>query len=142
MKLAITVWENRISPVFDTAKQLMLVTLEEDGFHIEDIIDIEGDPFAVLFRLHQEKGIELLLCGALCRKGEERLKEAGLEVLPFLTGDVETIIRHLADDADPGVFAMPGCRRQCCCRRRQHSDCLDRSRGAVGKMCYGGNYEK
>ncbi len=119
MRLAITVWNNRISPVFDTAKELLLVDTGEEHFHTEATVAIEEDPFAVLFRLRQEKAVELLLCGALCRRGEERLRSAGLDVLPFLTGKIDALLHHLATGGDPGIFALPGCRRQCCRRRRQ-----------------------
>ncbi|PIE79078.1 MAG: hypothetical protein CSA11_12395 [Chloroflexi bacterium] len=143
MKLAVTVWENRISPVFDSAKHLLLVTLDGKGFHVERTVALGDDPFAAIFRLQQQEGIELLLCGALCRRGEERLKKAvGLEVLPFLSGEVETILQHLAMDADPGVFAMPGCRRQCCCRRRQQGNCGKAGMVLAGPVYRGGGDEK
>ncbi len=140
MRLAITVWNNRISPVFDTARELVLAELGTESFHIETIIAIESDPFTALFLLREEKAIDLLLCGALCQRGEERLRAAGVEVLPFLAGELDDVLRHLVSGGDPGVFALPGCRRHCC-RRRQHFSCL-RMGGQLKKdNYYGGENE-
>ncbi len=119
MKLAITIWDNRISPVFDTAKRFLLVELGEDCFHRGEIVAVEKDPFTTLFFLQQEQGVELLLCGALCRRGEKRIETAGLDVQPFLSGEVDAILQDLVAGGNLENYALPGCRRHCCCRRRE-----------------------
>ncbi len=118
MKLAITIWDNRISPVFDTATQFLLAELEADRFYLGAVVSIEDDPFTTLFHLQQEQGVELLLCGALCQRGEERIRAERLEVLPFLSGEVDAILQDLVAGGDLENFALPGCQRQCCCRQK------------------------
>lgn len=118
MKLAITVWENRISPVFDSAAQILLLELSEGRILRKRLVAVEDSSFATVLSLRKEEEIDLLLCGALCRRGEERLQAGGLEVLPFLSGDVDALVQSVMAGSDLSFFAMPGCRRQCCCRRQ------------------------
>ncbi|MCK9173801.1 MAG: hypothetical protein M0O96_00785 [Desulforhopalus sp.] len=123
MKLAITIWETRVSPVFDSARRLLLVELDEGQIVRRTGYAVNGSPFAEVGRLHKEEGIELLLCGALCERGLQRLQAVGIELIPFLSGEVEPVLASLAAGRDLGSFAMPGCLRQCCCRKRAQAAC-------------------
>ena len=65
MKLALTVWENRISPLFDCARTLLIVEIVEQrttGKHVESF-NYES-PFSRATRL-SDLGVKVLICGAV-----------------------------------------------------------------------------
>lgn len=119
MKIAITTWQNRISPVFDTSQRLQL--FDESGHRINCDREYIGNesPFGKAARI-KELGVDILICGAITRPVQFDLANSNIRVYPFVCGDVATVLdtflqQHLIDDR----FAMPGRRR----RRRNRCGC-------------------
>ena len=116
MKVAVPTWTGRVSPVFDVAKRLLLVTLEGDGeVSREEAAIEETQPTARAKRI-TELGVDVLICGAISMPLEAMLGSAGVRVIPNTCGLVEDVLRafvsgHLTEQA----FLMPGC----CGRRRR-----------------------
>lgn len=126
MKLAIPVWNGRVSPVFDSARRLLLFEVfngrvVERG---ETLLPEEHAPGRVE-RLRQ-LGICTLVCGAVSRPLADMIAAAGIELVPFVAGDVDEVARAYLSNELPGpAFFMPGC---CGARRR------GRGRGFGGRM--------
>lgn len=122
MKVAIPVWQGRISPVFDVAGQLLVVELNgstEIARRQETLPDEAPD-----HRIQRllALGIETLICGAISRPLEAMLAAAGIEVVPRICGDVEEVLRaFLSAGLQDDQFAMPGCCGQQ--RRRRRGGC-------------------
>lgn len=118
MKIAITVWGNRISPVFDAASTLLL--LEVDGHSVieRDIHRFQPSRHGIFVELLKENHVQLLVCGAICEAAVRRVEASGVEVAPFLAGEVEHLIESYLATEDFADFAMPGCRHGRCCRGR------------------------
>jgi predicted Fe-Mo cluster-binding NifX family protein len=119
MKLAIPVWQGRISPVFDVAGQLLLVELT-DGREVarqEQMVDeTSADERS---RKLAELGVETLICAGISQSLETGLADRGIRVIARICGNVEDVLaafvaRRLREER----FAMPGC---CGQRRRRHS---------------------
>ena len=110
MKTAFAYWENRIAPVFDTARDLLLV--ESEGEHItrEERLPLADEPpLARTLRL-VELGVETLVCGAISRALQEMLLAYGIRVQGFVAGDLHEVVRAwLEGKMNQEVFAMPGC---------------------------------
>lgn len=111
MKVAITVWNNRVSPVFDVARSLLVLEIENGQVvsEITSLLDAGGanDPPSVLSRL----GIDTLICGAISKPLAEMINAAGIHLIPFTAGDIQDIITaFLSDDLPCPSFLMPGCR--------------------------------
>ena len=120
MKTAFSVWEQRIAPVFDTARQIHLV--ESDGTRITaekaHAIAAENVPQKVAWLAEHE--VSTLVCGAVSRPLQEQLAAVGIKVVPFVAGDLRQVIQASFDGTLSGAaFTMPGCcgRRR---MRRQH----------------------
>jgi predicted Fe-Mo cluster-binding NifX family protein len=118
MKLAIPIWQGRISPVFDVARQLLLVELA-DGREIarEEQVVQESSPDQRAKKL-AELGVETLICGGISQSLEATLTDNGVRVIARICGGVEDVLaaflsKRLAEDR----FAMPGC---CGGRRQRH----------------------
>lgn len=118
MKIAITVWGNRISPVFDAASTLLLVEIDGNDVASRDIRLCQPSRHDSFVALLKDNDVQLLICGAICEPAVKRLEATGLEVVPFLAGEVEQLIESCLEGQDFTEFAMPGCRHGRCCRGR------------------------
>ena len=92
MKIAIAHWQRRVSPVFDVADRLFLITVEDGREVHRKSLRIAGrDPFERAQTL-AERGVDVLLCGAISSALEKALTAAGIRVLGFLDGELESIV--------------------------------------------------
>jgi predicted Fe-Mo cluster-binding NifX family protein len=92
MKIAIAHWQSRVSPVFDVADRLFLITIEDGREVHRESLRIAGqDPFERAQEL-AEQGVDVLLCGAVSSALEKALVAAGIRVLGFLGGELESIV--------------------------------------------------
>jgi predicted Fe-Mo cluster-binding NifX family protein len=120
MKTAFSVWEQRIAPVFDTARQVHLVESAGGRVKAETNHAFSGDDLSGKVVWLTEKGVGTLVCGAVSRTVQEQLTAGGIKVVPFVAGDLREVIRAWQDGTLHGsAFTMPGCcgRRR---MRRQH----------------------
>jgi len=115
MRVALTVWNGRVSPVFDVARTVLVLDVQ-DGAVVgrrEEALD-EGAP-ALKARGLAGMGVATLICGATSRPAVGMLSSYGITTVPFVAGDVEEVIAaYLKGEIHGPKFAMPGC-----CGRRQ-----------------------
>lgn len=114
MKIAVTIWGNRISPVFDAAKRLLVVEIADGEIVCQATRTFVPTRFDLFQQLLKEMDVHLLICGAICKFGITRLEEIGVEVVPFITGEVGRVLEHYISGEEFTEFAMPGCRTGCC----------------------------
>lgn len=128
MKVALTVWNERISPVFDVCREALVVDIEDGAVVSSSVHGLEGGTdFDRVGRL-AGMGVETLICGAISRPLHREFMARHLEVIGFVAGDVDAVLAaFLAGRLSGGGFAMPGCGR----RRRR----MGRGRG---RGCPGG----
>ena len=135
MKVAVPTWTGRVSPVFDVAKRLLLVTLEGDGeVSREEAAIEETQPMARAKRITQ-LGVDVLICGAISMPLEAMLVSGGVRVIPHTCGTVEDIVLAFASgQLTDETFLMPGC-----CGRRRHDPLCTPGQGDVrGAHRHGG----
>lgn len=110
MKVALTVWENRISPVFDCAQVLLVVDIKErtaagrrfEPFRYES-------PFSRAAKL-SDLEIEVLICGAVSDSFANMIETYGIRIIPFVAGAVDEVLdAYLTGDISSSKFKMPGC---------------------------------
>lgn len=119
MRLAVPIWNGRVSPVLDVARRMLVIEVigGEAAFQEERVLG-EGDPVFSLGEL----GIDTLVCGALSHDLEERLLATGIEVVAEVRGEVQEVVRAYLDGTPmQRRLSMPGChtRRR---RRRVRGD--------------------
>jgi len=122
MKTAFAYWGERISPVFDSSRQIYVV--EEDSGRIVGASQemLPGDvPVQKVNRL-VELGIATLVCGAISRQLRGLVEAHGIQVIPFVAGELEEIVRAWRRNGLGGdTFAMPGCSGVDRGRRKEHA---------------------
>ncbi len=109
MKIAITVWGNRISPVFDSATTLMIVEIKNskivsqtfEAFNPKFLIQIRS-----IFTTHQ---IKVLICGAITDVQSKSIEHSGIKLIPFITGNIDDVLACCLKKAHRiSDFLMPG----------------------------------
>ncbi len=111
MRLALTVWQGRISPVFDVARNILVVDVEA-GIVIARRNEnfVEQDPFQKIARL-AELRVQTLVCGAVSRPVAGAASVYGIRMVAFVAGDVDQVIdAFLTGSLLNPAFCMPGCR--------------------------------
>lgn len=112
MILAITIWGNRVSPVFDASQTLLIAEIEDENFVNRTIEFLPTLHVDRLQRILSHYKVEFLVCGAICRTKQEQLEALGVGVVPFLAGEVDTILDHCTRGKELMEFSMPGCRQR------------------------------
>lgn len=110
MRIAIPVWNGRVSPVFDVARTIRVADLDcqsgelvVDGSHVLN----PARPASTL----SELGVNVLVCSAISSPLESRLYALGVEVVSDICGSSEEIIAALAaGDVELVRFRSPGSR--------------------------------
>lgn len=115
MKIAITVWGNRISPVFDSAQTLLVAEIRQKEVVKRQIELFQAGVFSRFIELLTELKIQVLICGALSHEPAAMLAANEIEVIPFITGKVEVVLSLYVKGMDLADFTMPGCPRNRCC---------------------------
>ena len=121
MRVAIPVSDGRISPVFDAARRLLLVDIE-NGREVRRTEQLVEEPeLGPRARRVAEFGADVLICGAISRPLEAVLLSAGVEVIPQTCGPVEDVLKaFILGRLTEQAFVMPGC---CGHRRRFQAGC-------------------
>ena len=111
MKTAFAYWDNRIVPVFDTAHKIHVVETESEKVVCETQETLSKDqPVHKALRL-VELDIGVLVCGAISRPMYGLIDGYGIQVIPFVAGDLREVIQAwLSGNLERDAFTMPGCR--------------------------------
>lgn len=113
MTTALPYWKTRIAPVLDTAQHLCIVTSEKGVVKNRATLALPHG-FLPIYIAGQcaELHVDTLICGALSRGMHMCMDAYGIRVIPFITGELETIIdTWLTRPDDVAQYTMPGCRR-------------------------------
>ncbi|RJP28590.1 MAG: hypothetical protein C4527_11680 [Candidatus Omnitrophota bacterium] len=110
MKVAISVCNQRISPVFDTTTKLLVVTFKNGKTTDRTICDLKKiDFFERLHRL-QQLDIRILICGAISKPMENAIQSKRVQVISHVCGYVEEVLQaFLTGQITQSRFLMPGC---------------------------------
>ncbi|MFO7830849.1 MAG: NifB/NifX family molybdenum-iron cluster-binding protein [Desulfuromonadaceae bacterium] len=113
MKMGITIWNERIAPVFDVAGNVYIVDAARNTA-MGETMPLPQAPFAKIDALLRN-GVEVLVCGAISRPLLRSAHGAGLQVIPFASGSVaEVVAAWNAGKLETAARTMPGCG----CRQR------------------------
>lgn len=116
MNVAIPTLDDRVSPVFDVARAVVLVELDGDQELRRQTVPLHSQDVARRGAELSQHGVHVLICGAISRPLEATLGAAGIRVIPQTCGPVEEVLRaFVTGQLNDQAFLMPGC-----CGRRRH----------------------
>ena len=126
MYAAFSYLENRIAPVFDIARHMLIIEADEKSVlkETQEILP-DDQPVERVLRMSALR-VQVLVCGAISRPFREIVVSYGIQVIPFVAGDLHQVIdAWLCNGLKGNAFAMPGCcdrhkrRFGGVCRRKQ-----------------------
>lgn len=112
MRIAVPTWAGRVSPVFDVARELLVVDIEQSGPSHREVQPLREDGVRQRVEELAQLGIEVLICGAISRPLEIMLAGAGIRVIAHVCGDSDEVIEAFLNDRlehNP-AHRLPGCR--------------------------------
>ncbi len=113
MRLALTMWNGRISPVLDVTRRVWMVDVEQGKVVRQREEVLPGDtPFRQATRL-AELAPDVLICGAVSRVMASALEAQAIPVVPFVSGTADEVLAAWQAGKLPNAaLSMPGCRRR------------------------------
>ena len=114
MRVAITAWEDRISPLFDSAGMFLIADTDKGRILNRQYECFQSGQTDRAFRLF-ELGTEVLICGAISELSANLIVGYGITLISFIAGNMEKVISaYLNGTLLEDQFQMPGC--GCICR--------------------------
>ncbi|OGL45818.1 MAG: hypothetical protein A2161_15005 [Candidatus Schekmanbacteria bacterium RBG_13_48_7] len=135
MKIGVPVWRNRVSPLFDTARTLMIIETRNGKEITRTEESLDEDFLPLRARCIKDKNIGILICGGISRALETILRFYGVVVFSGIQGDYEKVIDAFQNSRlDALEYRMPGYRGQ----KHQHRYRRGRMRNGFDKKNGGG----
>jgi len=129
MKVALTVWGNRISPVFDSAQTLLVAEIENDKVIKKSFEPFDSDSSDFSENL-KKMDVSVLICGAISERPASIIASSEIKLIPFVTGTPAQILDlYLSNKPVSTSYFMPGYRRHGCKNGLRHA-VLDIKKGA------------
>ena len=112
MKLAIAVWNGRVSPLFDTSKNLEVFDVEKGELVLRGEVQVpEAEPVDKAAWL-SGLNLDTLICGAVSRPLSELIVARGISLISFIAGEKDEVLAAFVSGTLPlRRLAMPGCCR-------------------------------
>lgn len=116
MKAAFTEWNGRVAPVFDVSRTVLMVETKMSDNTGERLVDLPSESPSAKIAFLAEQDVDILVCGAISRQVQGLAEAAGIQVHPFVAGEIRDIVNAwIRGDLEQVSYSMPGCRR---CRRQ------------------------
>jgi len=124
MIIALSIWNDRIAPVFDVAMQLLLVEVQDRKIVKQTLERLPSGSILEKAAKLQHLGINTLICGAVSEQVKSFIDMYGINVIAFISGDVQEVLQSwLSGNFNEADFAMPGCGKQKECESKQRLLC-------------------
>ena len=110
MKVALTVWDGRISPVFDVCREALVLDVE-NGKVVSKSPTMLGNASS-RSKVDELAALKIgtLVCGAISEPFRQDLMSRGVKVIGFVAGDIEDVLWAILSDMLPTpALSMPGC---------------------------------
>jgi predicted Fe-Mo cluster-binding NifX family protein len=108
-RIAIPIFQSRISPVLDTCNELMIIDLSEAGPLQRVIVSLAKLTPAERGMAMSRRGVQKIICAGVSEWMLACLVNRGMHVISGISGEVEQIIAAYQQDLlDQDRFRMPG----------------------------------
>jgi len=109
MKIAIPVYNDGVSNVFDFAHRLLLVDIENGREIDRSEVELKAESLPQRAGNLKNLGVDVLVCGAISRALANMVTESGIQVLPYVIGRVDDVLQaYLTGQLVQPQFTMPG----------------------------------
>lgn len=109
MRIALPIWEDKLSPVLDTAPRLLIVDGSIRGKRTRFEAHLSEQDLLHRAKLVARLKVDVMICGAISRPLKDMMFAKGIRVISGLSGRIEDIVEAFFDGhLDQGEFLMPG----------------------------------
>lgn len=109
VNIAMTTWGNRISPVFDSAKTLMIARVEHSKVTSRTFEKVSPCGVLQVLSILSDYKVDALICGAITDQQSEPIKQSGVKLIPFLSGNADKVLGSYIQTPQKIInFLMPG----------------------------------
>jgi predicted Fe-Mo cluster-binding NifX family protein len=128
-RIAIPVWQSRMSPVFDTAGKVLVLDIG-NGRELHRVEQsLNGLSMQKRVDRLVELDVDVLVCGAISRQLADMVAASGIRVIPWVKGDVDEVLQWYFTGKPMDLnFLMPGC------PQKRHRFRGMKGRGAIRDM--------
>jgi predicted Fe-Mo cluster-binding NifX family protein len=113
MKVAIPIFNSRISPRFDCAQEMLLVAIDDGKITEQRKISLKNLSSIEKIKKILNLRVDSLICGGIDCQSMRQLSCRGLSIYAWLTGDVQDVIsRFLSGKLESDVMSEPDGRRR------------------------------
>jgi predicted Fe-Mo cluster-binding NifX family protein len=109
MKVGITVWGKRISPVFDAARTLLISDIANARQLTNELVQCRPGQPEEMLRLLLDNGVKVLITGAISREPAGRIEACGIQLIPFIAGRADQVLARYVEGTSITGYHMPGC---------------------------------
>ena len=112
MRIGIPIWEEKISPVLDTALRLLIIEVEHQSESSRSIAYLDDQD--LMQRCLRIKGldVDIIICCAISHPFLRMLNASGIDVIQEISGQVEDVLEaYLHGDLFNSRFMSPWCER-------------------------------
>ena len=112
MRVAIPIWDDKISPVLDTASRLLVVEVEDRNEASRFEIFLEEQDLPRRCVRIRDMDVDILICGAVSRPFSNMLMASGVNIIPEISGNAEEVLEaYIHGRLFHSRFFMPGRRK-------------------------------
>ena len=109
MKIAISIWNDWVSSVFDFSSRILLIEIENNKEVSRSQILLESQSLSQRVGQLKSIGTDVLICGAISRTLAEMITTSGIQVLAYTTGRVDEVLdAYQTGQLEQSHFVMPG----------------------------------
>ncbi len=101
MQVALTVWEGRISPLFDATRMLLIADIKDQRIAARHYESLDCETACSRAERLNDLGVDVLICGGISEPFAGPIEARGIKLIPFSTGNVEDVLSaYLTDNLD------------------------------------------
>ena len=89
MRVALTVWQGRISPLFDATRMLLIAQVDKGKIAARHYEPIECDSAVRRAAKLDDLEVNILICGGISDEFAKPIEAQGIRIVPFVSGSVE-----------------------------------------------------
>ena len=111
MRVAIPIWEGRISPVFDTAERVAVSELEGGKVTSRSELTFDSDFLPSRAISLRRWGVQVLICGGISAYQARLVAAQGIKVISGMSGEIDEVLKaYSRGNILESRFSMPGWR--------------------------------
>jgi predicted Fe-Mo cluster-binding NifX family protein len=108
-RVAIPIFRARVSPVFDSCLQLLVVDIEADRQVSRSELYLDQLSPSQRLDVLRNAGVTTVICGGISEVFHNMVKSSGIRTITGIAGEIEEVITaFLNDRLDQSYFYMPG----------------------------------